>query len=86
MNSWKNAVCREDPVRLRQALDQNIVVCRIKGGREIEQSVVVGINRFSEVGHHLQESGLGRVNTTYSRPTDGPAEGLPTTGTQSAGR
>ena len=84
MNSWKNAVCREDPVRPRQALDQNIVVCRIKGGREIEQSVVVGINRFSEVGHYLQESGLGRV-PTYGRPTDGPAEGLPTTGNQSTG-
>src|SRR6218665_3591352 len=53
-----------DPVRLRQALGQNIVVYCIECGREIEQtqqSVVTRVNRLYEISPLLQESGLSRA-------------------------
>jgi len=64
---------RADPVRPRQSLRQNIMVHRIEGGREIEQTkqrMVARINRLCDICHHLQQSGLSRVEPPVSRLMD----------------
>src|SRR6218665_2058836 len=64
---------RVDPVRPRQSLRQDIMVHRIEGGREIEQtkqSVVTRINRLCDVSHPLQQSGLSRVKPPVGRLMD----------------
>jgi len=64
---------RADPLRSRQALGQNIMVDRIEGGRDIEQtkqSMVTRINRLCDICHQIQQSGLSRVEPPVGRLMD----------------